>query len=244
MAEKAYLEIFNIKVPLRLKREWRNTVRYSISKKSLNLTVPKFYTRSQIGEELHKIRSWAETQFDKNPDMKDRFIPVNYATGDVINIYEHKFRLEIYADDYRKGLSAEIDDNKVSIFTPSEIQLEDRNVLIGQLLSRLFSKHFLDDIKRRVYNINDTFFQEEIKDIRLKNNQSNWGSCSSNRNINLSSRLLFAPRKVVDYVITHELAHLKEMNHSEKFWSHVGSAMPDYKKYDSWLTKHGHKLRF
>jgi predicted metal-dependent hydrolase len=78
----------------------------------------------------------------------------------------------------------------------------------------------------------------------LKNNQSNWGSCSSKRNINLSSRLLFAPEKVLDYVIVHELSHLKEMNHSKKFWDIVASVMPDYKKMETWLSKNGDKLKF
>jgi predicted metal-dependent hydrolase len=65
------------------------------------------------------------------------------------------------------------------------------------------------------------YFQKPIKSVNLKYNLSNWGSCSTKGNINLSTRLLFAPDDVIDYVIIHELAHLLEMNHSPHFWAIV-----------------------
>ncbi|MCB0682671.1 MAG: M48 family metallopeptidase, partial [Saprospiraceae bacterium] len=64
------------------------------------------------------------------------------------------------------------------------------------------------------------------------------------RNINLSTRLLFAPPKVIDYVIIHELAHLVEMNHSRRFWDLVAAAMPDYEEQEKWLKKFGHRCDF
>jgi len=64
-------------------------------------------------------------------------------------------------------------------------------------------------------------------------------SCSSKSNINLSTRLLFAPSDVIDYVIVHELTHLIEMNHSQKFWNLVKSVMPNYKQKEKWLKEYG-----
>ena len=75
-------------------------------------------------------------------------------------------------------------------------------------------------------------------------NSSNWGSCSSNKIINLSTRLLFAPPEVIDYVIIHELAHLVEANHSKRFWDLVASKMPNYKEQEQWLKTHGRHLDF
>jgi predicted metal-dependent hydrolase len=78
----------------------------------------------------------------------------------------------------------------------------------------------------------------------LKYNQTNWGSCSTRGNINLSTRLLFAPDDVIDYVIIHELAHLLEMNHSNRFWNIVKKAMPEYREKEVWLKKNGHLCDF
>ena len=243
MADTGYLKIKNVKIPLKLKREWRSSVRYSISKKSINLTVPRFYTKDQVLNEVHKINGWASEQFDKTPSMIERFKTRQYINGQSYKIFNSEFKLFLLEEN-RKGLSAEIDGNNVFVKLPEHLASSDKSNLIAQLLSRVFSKHFHNDVEQRVRFLNELHFNEKINAVRLKNNQSNWGSCSSGRNINLASRLLFAPPKVLDYVIIHELAHLLEMNHSKRFWNIVAKAMPDYKKYDSWLTKEGNALRF
>ena len=75
-------------------------------------------------------------------------------------------------------------------------------------------------------------------DCRFKWLKTRWGSCSSKRNINLNRCLLGAPIDVLDYVIVHELCHLKEMNHSKKFWKLVKEIIPEFKEKMFWLKKH------
>ena len=108
----------------------------------------------------------------------------------------------------------------------------------------MVAKDFLPYITQKVTEINAQYFKKEIKAVRLKYNHSNWGSCSTDRNINLSTRLLFAPNPVIDYVIVHELAHLYEMNHSDRFWQIVQSVMPEYQKCEKWLKKNGNLCEF
>lgn len=84
--------------------------------------------------------------------------------------------------------------------------------------------------------------QVEIKDVRIKDQKTRWGSCSSQRNINLNWRLIMAPPWVARYVMIHELCHVREMNHSDKFWSEVRRAMPNYEEARDWLRENGHLL--
>ena len=95
----------------------------------------------------------------------------------------------------------------------------------------------MPEITRRVIELNRKHFQKPVKGVRLKYNHSNWGSCSRSGNINLSTRLLFAPPDVIDYVIVHELAHLVELNHSPRFWNIVEKAVPDYRDKEKWLKE-------
>ena len=78
--------------------------------------------------------------------------------------------------------------------------------------------------------------------LTIRNQKTRWGSCSSKGNLNFNWRLIFAPEEVVDYIVVHELAHRKEMNHSRAFYNVVASVLPDYKVQEKWLKENGEKL--
>ena len=65
--------------------------------------------------------------------------------------------------------------------------------------------------------------------VKVNSAKTRWGSCSGRNSINFSWRLIMADDDVIDYVIVHELAHIKEHNHSDRFWAVVASVLPDYK---------------
>jgi len=67
--------------------------------------------------------------------------------------------------------------------------------------------------------------------VKVTGAKTRWGSCSSKGNLNFSWRLMLADEGAIDYVVVHELAHLREMNHSPRFWAVVEAAMPDYKQH-------------
>mgnify|MGYP002621302946 CR=1 FL=1 len=78
--------------------------------------------------------------------------------------------------------------------------------------------------------------------ITIRDQKTRWGSCTSEGNLNFNWRLIFAPENILDYVVVHELAHRKEMNHSPAFYAVVASVMPEYKAYEKWLRDNGRTL--
>ena len=72
-------------------------------------------------------------------------------------------------------------------------------------------------------------YQLSYNRISIKNTRSRWGSCSSKQNLNFSYKLLFLPTHLRDYIIVHELCHLKEMNHRPQFWTLVAEQIPEYR---------------
>ena len=84
----------------------------------------------------------------------------------------------------------------------------------------------------------------EYETVRVKNQKTRWGSCSAKRNINLNLRLMMAPDEAIDYVIIHELCHLRELNHNPAFWALVETCCPDYRHWRAWFKQHGSSLIF
>ena len=77
------------------------------------------------------------------------------------------------------------------------------------------------------------------KRITIRDTSSRWGSCSSARSLSFSWRLVLAPPAVLDYVVAHEVAHLRELNHRPRFWRLVELLVPDIEKSQAWLSEHG-----
>lgn len=75
--------------------------------------------------------------------------------------------------------------------------------------------------------------------ITIRNQKTRWGSCSSKGNLNFNCLLMLTPPEIQDYVVVHELAHRREMNHSPRFWREVERVLPDYRTRVRWLRQNG-----
>ena len=79
----------------------------------------------------------------------------------------------------------------------------------------------------------------EYGKITIRNQRTRYGSCNAKGNLNFNCLIMLMPNEIIDYVIVHELCHIKEMNHSRRFWNEVESVLPDYKERRKWLKLNG-----
>ncbi len=84
----------------------------------------------------------------------------------------------------------------------------------------------------------------EYGQIEIRNQRTKWGSCSTTGTLGLNWRLMMAPPNVIDYIVVHELAHLRESNHTAEFWSLVAEHSPKYEQYAEWLERNSTQLIF
>ncbi|MFH1562360.1 MAG: SprT family zinc-dependent metalloprotease [Nitrospirota bacterium] len=110
-----------------------------------------------------------------------------------------------------------------------------------ELFSNWYRKQAYQKIKERV-DWYSHLFRLEYNKFGITNAQKRWGSCSAKNNLHFSWRLIMAPLSVIDYVVIHELAHIKEKNHSKRFWDKVRIMIPDYQESKRWLRENGHLL--
>jgi len=101
----------------------------------------------------------------------------------------------------------------------------------------LLKKTAKKSLVERVHNIAEKY-HFQVGRISIRSQKTRWGSCSSKGNLSFNYNLLRFGKEIVDYVIIHELCHIKEMNHSEKFWKLVEKFCPDYRRYRKELKGH------
>ena len=184
---------------------------------------------------------WVKNKIQQRPINSQH--PKTYQHGQILKVGDEEYLLNISYHD-KKSSKSFLKENQISIILSKAISEEKQHEHISQLLSKTIAVKKYPFIQEKLHSLNKNYFQQPIHSISLKNTSSKWGSCSSEGKICLSTRLLFAPEKVIDYVCIHELSHLIEPNHSSKFWNIVEKIVPDYKDQKRWLKVHGELCRF
>ena len=236
-------KVDSLDVPVKVVRENRTSIRFAVGKSALLVRVPHFLSQQAEDKHIERLRDWAGAQFTRRPALRERFQPTIYKDGDVIWVGPRSYTLRISFEE-RASHRAALRHGEIFLSLSNREHPLALAKAIKKLLSRVIGSDFLPEIRQRVFELNALFFQQPVKRVSLKYNSSNWGSCSAGKNINLSTRLLFAPPEVRDYIIIHELAHLIELNHSDRYWKLVSEAMPDYEEKEKWLRKNEHLCEF
>ena len=237
------LEIEGQQIPAIIYWEKRPNARISIGKKAVLIRFPLGMSPDQEKQQLAYFKEWLAKQIRKGRGVISHYHFRKYEDGDIIEVGKRQYQIRIEETENKRN-NARLENGIIFLRLTKRIQGEERWKDVKSLLGRVVGNDFLPEIKELVHLLNQRHFQKNINSIRLKNNYSNSGSCSSRDNINLNIHLLFAPDKVRDYVIIHELAHLTEMNHSPRFWKLVEQAMPDYKECEAWLRENSRKIGF
>lgn len=136
-----------------------------------------------------------------------------------------------------------VNDNSFAIyFTGGEFQLDgEMQQYADQIFKIWYKRQAMKILIPRAYELAE-FFKFKPKIFKLSSADKRWGSCSSRGSINLNWKLIMAPPITADYVIIHELAHLKYLDHSQNFWFLVEQMMPDYQAHVKYLKDNGNKF--
>lgn len=114
-----------------------------------------------------------------------------------------------------------------------QILLPDHTKKEYEILKQYAHRFVVERINKIKENYNFSF-----NSINIKNNKSQWGSCSKAGNLSFTYKIIFLPEKMAEYIIVHELCHLEEFNHSKRFWMLVGDISPNYEIYEQRLKKY------
>lgn len=174
------------------------------------------------------------------------------AIEEVLKKYENKLRTKIEEKENIRAEFAErtFDDLGQFLYLGKEYplnQLIETEGLREEEL-RINLKKFYEKKCKQIVTERIKLYQDQLKVkpklIVIDSAKSRWGSCSSAKKLTFNYRLAMAPMEAIDYVVVHELCHLKHMNHDRSFWRLVGSIIPDYKARQDYLNKYGAFLSY
>lgn len=233
-----YLQGTKIKYSLQRYRNAKK-MRIRIIEGNIKVTAPTGISESKVKAfvESHKQRilQHLEEQSKKQVEEVKR-----YEEGAPVIYQGFTYPLHIERIDTLLG-EVKLGEDRLTVFVPRYIQEQKTSSYVQQLLIQAYKQQAEVIFKERIDHF-AVLMGVKYNTLRIKDQKTKWGSCSSKKNINLNYRLILAPQAVMDYVIVHELAHLIHMNHSKEFWHIVEKIQPHYKKYRQWLKEQGHKL--
>lgn len=218
-------------------------VRILISADGVQVVAPVFIDDKEIILLVEKKREWI---YKKVLNFHQRYTPMKpqgkFTTGEKLLLMGEYYQINILENVGGKSCIKFLND-QFFVSINQEIPPEKRAEVIRSKLEQWYIDYAKKFIAERL-ELFKVKIGVKITTVRYKNQKTRWGSCSSKGNLNFNWRLIMAPKTILDYVVVHELCHLKHMDHSRKFWELVSSFIPDYKERRKWLKENGHNLNF
>ena len=221
-----------------VRKPYRRAMHLSVEmRKGVQISCARRTTLKEIKSFLADHWEWIQKELLEQQKIKRKHPVKKFRTGESFLFQGKKLKLQY------KHLPA----GKSGPFIEKGFYIKGRSLIycwsrledLGKDFLRQELKSFFEKTGKQLLQEAIAVFSSRMrlvpKAVRIGSQRSLWGSCSSEGNISLNWRLVVAPPEVMNYVVIHELAHLKYLDHSAAFWSLVARFCPDYKKYETWL---------
>ena len=203
-----------------LERRQRRTVGLKITADGLVVHAPKRISQTLLESLIAQKADWIQKKLSARNENK---IPaLQWLDGEQLLLLGNSITLALRHDARSRAVSYQ--PGLLALAMPNH----DDESAVSRKVLQWYKKQALTDFARRL-EIFSARLGVALPKLLISNARTRWGSCNSKKEVRLNWRLLQAPPHLINYVICHELAHLKEMNHSAKFWAVVASIYPDYK---------------
>ena len=223
-------------VPYTVKRSSRaKHVRIEVrGKTGLTVVVPGPYNVEELPDLLRKKKRWILDKLAKYGKGHPLAAEKEIKNGDFIPYLGRHMKV-VERHDPRMADSVKLEKNRLLL------NLGSRNSRLNLVVEWWYRQQAEILIKKRAAELCSRLGVTYGR-LTIRGAKTRWGSCSRKSNLNFNWKLMMAPEPVIDYVIIHELTHLKEMNHSKKFWELVAEHCPQWRKHKRWLKEHEAEL--
>jgi predicted metal-dependent hydrolase len=216
-------------IDYQLRRSRRRTIGFLIDDRGLTVTAPKWVSVAEIESGLAERSDWIARKLIEWRDYANRRDRLMTRWEDGAPLLFVGEPLTMQLTEQRPHRVLKVDQNLL-ISLPPKADSEQMKVLVHGWLQAQAKSLF----GPRLHHFSDLLGKKPRR-WGLSSARTRWGSCGPDGSIRLNWRLVHFPADVIDYIIAHEVAHLREMNHGPKFWATVCSLLPGYEKPKDWL---------
>jgi len=242
MKDKEYfVETSNNKITYTVVKTKRKTIGIIVDKNGeVKVHAPFCVTEKQICKIVQKKADWIIKKVYEVIERNSNLVYRQFVSGEKFLYLGKEYTLEIVEKDLSKPEVLILEDT-MAVYISKGLYAESRKQTIKEALVKWYRQRFAEIVKNRIEKYSLQLKVAPCK-VVIKDQKTRWGSCSKKGNINLNWRLIMAPIDIIDYVVVHELCHLKVMNHSKDFWNLVESILPNYHESRKWLNVNGNRL--
>jgi hypothetical protein len=198
------------------------------------VVVPRLLTQERIKKLLDDKKLWIKQKIALHPQMKIMH-EKQYVSGEAFSYLGRNYRLKVTEGELA---TIKLVQGRLTISAP---QGPSQSKLIKGALTSWFRRRAELKLREKIIRYSP-IVGVETNGYKVKSFQSRWGSCTPRGRVDFNWKIIMAPNRVVDYVVVHELCHLKQHDHSPQFWKLVESIMPDYAESKEWLRVNGASL--
>ncbi|CAD6365791.1 M48 family metallopeptidase [Shewanella putrefaciens] len=195
-------------------------------------TVPHDASDDAIQDAMHKRARWIWQSIDEFAKQKDTVLPKCYESGETQFYLGKRYVLKVIVD-AKQVPNVKLSRGKLNVTIKHEVSkdIDDRLVKIKPLIDKWYQHKAKAIFHERLAELlPKATWVTGIPSFRVMAMKKQWGSCSTKGNLMLNPHLVKAPKECIDYVILHELCHIAEHNHSERFWRLLTQVMPNWKE--------------
>jgi predicted metal-dependent hydrolase len=235
------LTVGDTTIPYTLRRSVvAKRARITVTPERVEVVVPTTASDEDIAGVLRRRRAWLVEQ---TRSMAERVAAApkvsRFVSGAKIPFRGRLVRLKVEPTD---GTLVEIKyRNGFHVGFPRSISDASRDALIESALRLWLRKRLREDVAAFVRQHGEPNGLRP-RGVHIKDQKHMWGSCGTDRNVNLNWHLIFAPKTVLEYAVVHELCHLRHRTHDREFWGLVASILPDWEVRKAWLDRNEHFL--
>lgn len=217
-----------------LLRSKRRTIGFLINEDGLRITAPRWVTIADIEQAIHEKQRWIVTKLNERRERDARQLQpqMQWVDGGKLPYLGKQLTLRILANQ-AMGIALDDASDELRISLPAdagEQQLKDR---VQAWMQQEARRVFLERLPVYAEKLDVSYHSMSLSAATTR-----WGSCTSQGKIRLNWRLIHFSPALIDYVIAHELAHLREMNHGPQFWATVQSVFPEFEQAKHALRHH------